>query len=104
MWKLEIHPGAELWDGPDLEELIPFLFNWLFLLWSLLYAVRLPLPGPGQAEIPAGASGGLLALHLLPGRSQPPGKRRTGATDTDTTWGSRGCRQGGIFGTIPSSS
>ena len=39
VWKLEIHPGAKLWDGPDLEELIPFLSNWLFLLWSLLYAV-----------------------------------------------------------------
>lgn len=81
MWELKMYRGAKLWGGPDPEEFIPFLPNWLFLLRCLLCAVRLPLPGPGQAEIPAGASGGLLALHPLPGRSQPPGKGLSGVTD-----------------------
>lgn len=67
------------WFTPGINS---FLLTWLFVVWFLLCAVRLPLPGPGQAEIPPGASWGLPALHLLPGRSQPPGKGPASGTHT----------------------
>lgn len=67
------------WFTPGVNSFLP---NWLFVVWFLLCAVRLPLPGLGQAEIPPGASRGLPALHLLPGRSQPPGKGPAGSTHT----------------------
>lgn len=57
-------------------------------------AERLALPGPGQAEIPAGTPRGFLALHLLPGGPQPPGKGQERRGE--------GRGQGGTFGAVPS--
>lgn len=41
---------------------------------SLCLPERPHLPGPGEAQVPASPPRGVPALHLLPGRSQPPGK------------------------------
>lgn len=57
-------------------------------------AERLALPGPGQAEIPAGTPRGFLALHLLPGRPQPPCKGQERRRE--------GRGHSGTFGAVPS--